>query len=115
MDKPIKYDQGKPRIDLIRPEVLLGLGEALSYGASKYNEERGDTPNYLKSEGFHYSKIYASLQRHLLEWYSGTNIDKESGIHHLKLAMANIHFLLTYELNNVGIDDRCALIKEEIE
>lgn len=106
---PLKYDTGKSRTDLIRPEFILSLGEALSYGANKYDEKRGEVPNYLKGKGFEYSKIYASAQRHLNEWYSGVDIDEESGLGHLQLAATNLMFLYTYTISNKGIDDRIKL------
>ena len=54
VETPVKFDQGKPRMDLVRPEFTLALGEALAYGAEKYSEEIGTTPNYLRGEGFNY-------------------------------------------------------------
>jgi|11BtaG_2_1085332.scaffolds.fasta_scaffold00997_8 hypothetical protein len=106
---PVKFDQGKPRMDLIRPEFTLAIGEALAYGAEKYSEKQGEMPNYLKGNGFNYSKIVGSLERHLAQWKMGVDIDDESGLHHLQLAAANLHFLLTYELTDKGIDDRVKL------
>lgn len=106
---PLKFDQGKPRMDLIRPEFTLGLGEALAYGANKYKEEIGKTPNYLKGEGLNYSNIIGSLERHIAQWKMGVDIDEESGLHHLQLAAANLMFLYTYEKSDKGVDDRVKL------
>lgn len=111
-DSPLKFDQGKSRLDLIRPEFTLGLGEALAYGANKYSEKAGETPNYLCGEGLNYSKVLGSLERHIAQWKMGVDIDEESGLHHLKLAAANIMFLLTYESCDKGIDDRVRLKKD---
>jgi hypothetical protein len=111
--KPQKFDTGKPRMDLIRPEFTLGLGEALAYGADKYSEKRGETPNYLLGDGFNYSKIIGSLERHIAAWKMGENVDPESQLHHLKLASANLMFLLTYEESDKGIDDRVVLKKDK--
>jgi hypothetical protein len=63
----------------------------------------------LKGEGFHYSKILASLERHIAQFKMGVNIDEESGSHHLACAAANLMFLLTYELTGNGQDDRVVL------
>lgn len=112
---PAKFDNGKSRTDLVRPEFILGLGEALAYGADKYSEPIGEIPNYLKGDGFNYSRIIGSLERHIQQWKSGENIDPESNIHHLKLASANLMFLLTYELSDKGVDDRVVLKKESDE
>ncbi len=108
---PKKLDSGKPRMDLIRPEFTLALGEALAYGAEKYDEKIGETPNYLRGDGFNYSRIIASLERHIAQWKMGINIDEESNIDHLALAGANLMFLLTYEKTEKGIDDRVILKK----
>jgi len=105
-EKPIKFDNNKPRMDLIRPDVMLELGKALAYGAVKYGETVGESPNYLKGDGFNYSRIYASLQRHLNLFYAGEDIDEESGLSHISLALANLHMLNTYYFTGLGIDDR---------
>ena len=106
---PKKYNDNKPMMSLIRPEFQLALAEALTYGYTKYEEQRGDLQNYLKGDGFHYSTIIDSLERHLNAFKSGINIDDESGLEHLALAAANIMFLHTYEQCERGIDDRIKL------
>lgn len=110
--RPVKYDAEKPRMDLIRPEFTLALGEVLGYGSVKYDEKRGELPNYLKGGGFEYSKIIGSLERHIAQWKMGENFDEESGKHHLALAAANLMFLYTYEISDKGIDDRVKLEKK---
>ncbi len=84
-EAPKKYNKNKPMMSLIRPEFTKGLAEALTYGYTKYDEKRGDIQNYLKGEGFYYSEIIDSLERHINAFKSGTNIDEESGLHHLSL------------------------------
>jgi hypothetical protein len=115
VEAPVKYDNNKPRLDLIRPEFTLALGEVLAYGADKYEEPVGEVPNYLKGDGFNYSRIIGSLERHIAEFKMGVNVDPESSKHHLAHAAANIMFLLTYELSDKGIDDRIVLQKEKDE
>jgi len=103
--EPKKFDNGKARLDLVRPEFTLALGEVLAYGADKYSEPVGETPNYLKGDGFNYSRILGSLERHIQQFKMGISIDEESGKHHLAHASANLMFLLTYELTGSGIND----------
>ena len=110
-ESPKKYNENKPMMSLIRPEFQLGLAEALTYGYNKYSEKKGDIQNYLKSDGFHYSTIIDSLERHINAFKMGEDIDPESGIHHLSLAASNLMFLHTYEHSNKGIDDRIVLNK----
>ena len=109
MNEPKKLNKGKPMMSLIRPEFSEGLAQALTYGYVKYDEKKGEIQNYLKEDGFYYSTIYDSLQRHLGAWWSGENIDKESNIHHLYMATANLMFLATYEVSDKGKDDRVIL------
>ena len=109
---PTKYDEDKPRLDLIRPEFLIEIGKALEFGQKKYNEQVGETPNYLKGRGFYYTRLIASTLRHFTSWCSGVQIDNESGINHLILAAVNIMFLFTYDISNNGIDDRVILDKK---
>lgn len=108
-DEPKKYDSDKPRMDLIRPEFTLALGECLGYGATKYDEPRGDTPNYLKGDGFNYSTIIASLERHIAAFKMGQDVDDESNLSHLAHAAVNLMFLHTYSLCDKGVDDRVVL------
>ena len=107
--EPKKYNDNKPMMSLIRPEFQLALAECLTYGYTKYEEQRGDIQNYLKGDGFHYSTIIDSLERHLNAFKSGVSIDEESGLEHLVLATANLMFLHTYEQCERGIDDRIKL------
>jgi hypothetical protein len=110
LEEPKKYNTGKPMMSLVRPEFQLALAEALTYGYTKYDEKRGDIQNYLKGDGFHYSSILDSLERHINAFKSGQSFDVgESELHHLSLAAANLMFLYAYETSDKGIDDRVVL------
>ena len=107
-----KLDSGKPRVDLIRPEFILELGKTLGYGANKYNESVGDIPNYLKNDGFHYSRLTAAMERHLLQFKMGVDIDDENGeLYHIIQVAANAMMLHSYLVSGKGIDDRINLKK----
>ena len=84
----IKHDKEKLRMDLIPYEALEGLAEVLSFGANKYSDHnwRG---------GVAHSRLYAACQRHLSSYWNGETLDPESGLNHLKHAMANITFMLS--------------------
>jgi hypothetical protein len=112
---PKKYNAGKPMMSLVRPEFTTAIAEVLTYGFEKYDEKRGDIQNYLKGDGFHYSEIYDSLQRHLNEWFQGVDLDSETKRSHLAHAGANLMFLLTYSLTEKGTDDRIVLEGVDIE
>lgn len=87
-----KLDTGKPRLDLVPTSLEEAVGTILTMGAIKYAPH-----NWRK--GINYSRIIASLKRHLNEFYKGQNIDAESGKPHLWHAACNIAFLIDYETN----------------
>lgn len=35
----VKYDAGKPRLDLLPPKAVMALGEVMTYGAAKYGAD----------------------------------------------------------------------------
>jgi len=86
----MKYDNGKAPIHLIPPEVLFSVANVLSFGAEKYgpNDWRNDIDNVPMSRN------YSSLQRHVLAFWSGEDIDPESGLSHLDHAMCQLIFMI---------------------
>lgn len=97
----VKYDADKPRVDLIPPEVILGLAQVLTYGAAKYADN-----NWRKNNGMRWGRVYAAMQRHLLAWLDGEDVDAESGLPHLHHALTNLAFLVSYAHHGTGVDDR---------
>jgi len=81
-----KYDSGKPRVDLIEPDFLLGMGEVLGIGSSKYSDN-----NWKKCTDM--NRFYSACLRHLFQWKNGEVLDKETGKSHLLHASANLMFL----------------------
>ena len=102
--KGTKHDDGKPRMDLIDSYCLEELAKVLTMGASKY-----DAHNWRK--GIEYSRIYAAIQRHLNEYWKGTDVDPESGLPHLAHAMCGLQFLLWHSKFKPELDDRWSTIK----
>ena len=80
----IKYDAGKPRLDLLPPKAILAIGEVMTYGAAKYgtNNWQGVAPD----------RYIAALLRHLLAYMDGQERDGESGLPHLWPALTNAPF-----------------------
>ena len=95
----VKFDQEKPRLDLIPPEVIEELGIVLGYGAKKYAERNWE-------KGMAWSRVYAAALRHILKWWEGEEIDPESGLPHISHALCNLAFLVTYCRRDIGTDDR---------
>ncbi len=101
--KAIRYDAGKTDLSLVPPEVVFALGDVLTYGDRKYSKEGGKR-NWER--GLDYSRVYASLQRHLQSFWQGEDTDAESGLPHIELALTNAAFLTTYQRRGTGKDDR---------
>ena len=82
-----KYDSGKLRMDLVPKEAVDALAEVLGFGAEKYGDHNW-------RNGLAHSRSYAALQRHLTAYWAGETFDPESGLSHLKHAIANLAFML---------------------
>ena len=72
----VKFDTGKPRMDLLDADALEGLAAVLTFGANKYaaHNWRG---------GLSYSRLLAALLRHTFAIMRGERIDPESGLPHI--------------------------------
>lgn len=95
----LRYNEGKPPLELIPPEPLWAMAGGLQYGAGKYAPRNWE-------RGMAWSKPYACLMRHLLKWWEGKEIDEESGLPHLWHVLINAAFLTTYSMRQIGEDDR---------
>ena len=95
----VKFDQQKPPIDLIEPSFLTGIANVLAHGADKYaaHNWRG---------GIETSRLYAATQRHLNAFWSGEDIDPESGLPHLYHAACSLMFLCWTTEVRSDLDDR---------
>lgn len=102
-----KNDSQKPDLSLIPTDALLGMGQALTYGANKYARH-----NYR--DGINYSRLVAATMRHLSAWNEGENNDSESGLSHLDHAMASLAMLKFMDVNKPENDDRFKLEKKQI-
>ncbi len=94
-----KDDTGKPRMDLLPPELLWAVACVLTVGAKKYSDRNWE-------KGMSWGRIFGALQRHLWAWWHGEKKDPETGFSHLWHAGCCIAFLIAYEERNIGEDDR---------
>lgn len=96
----VKYDAGKPRMDLLPPDALIAIAEVFTFGAEKY-----DAWNWAK--GMRGGRLVASLHRHMAAYQLGQDHDEESGLHHLAHAGCCVMMLLGLHLRDTVEDDRC--------
>jgi len=94
-----KFDQQKPRMDLLDPWALEGLANVLGFGAQKY------APNNWRN-GIEYSRIIAAMMRHLSSIQRGEDTDPESGLPHIDHLGCCWMFLSNYMKTNPSLDDR---------
>lgn len=87
------------RHDLIPAEALTALAEHYGRTAQKY------PPNNWR-QGFEWSKSYAALQRHVIAWWNGEDVDPELGSSHLAAVMWHCATLLTFLDTHPEFDDR---------
>lgn len=96
----VKWDDTKPRLDLVPPGPIVDIAQVFTFGATKYRDRNWEL-------GFKYGRIYAAIQRHLLAWWDGEDIDPETGLSHLAHAGCDMLMLLEFTLHSgVGVDDR---------
>ena len=94
-----KQDGGKPRLDLIAPELLFGTAEVLRFGTAKYAERNWE-------KGMSWGRCFGAMMRHMWAWWGGEATDKETGFSHLWHAACCLMFLIAYEQRKIGADDR---------
>jgi hypothetical protein len=94
-----RFNEGKQRWDLLHPIAQQGLVKVLTSGANKYGDKNWE-------KGMVWSKVIASLKRHLAAIERGEDYDLESGELHADHLQANTHFLSAYYSIYPQGDDR---------
>jgi hypothetical protein len=83
-----KHDKGKPRVDLIPPDAILEVAKVLTDGVDEYGAHNW-------REGIAFSRLYSAIQRHLLAFWKGEDIDKSG---HRALAHACTDIMMLMEM-----------------
>lgn len=86
-------------MSLIPFVALRALGEVYTYGAQKYADH-----NWLK--GMKWSRLQDAMLRHYERFSMGEDIDPETDLLHSAQMAWNAIGLLTYQILNIGEDDR---------
>lgn len=83
-----KADGGKPRLELLDPVFITGIGKILTFGADKYgaNNWQSATPEDVE-------RVKGALLRHLMSYLGGEKLDPETGEPHLYHIGCNTMFL----------------------
>ncbi len=94
-----------PPVAIVEESVVMALGAA-KYGAFNWQDDPVDATTY-----------YSAAIRHLLQWFSGEDVDPESGASHLAHVRACMAILIDAQASDSLIDDRpkCASAGEAIE
>lgn len=88
MNEGKKYDDDKPRYDLVAWGVMDDVAKVLGYGAKKYGDHNWRMVDRLED------RYFAAAMRHMSAYRQGQKCDPETGINHLAHAMCSLMFLL---------------------
>jgi hypothetical protein len=83
-----KHDTGKSRVDLVPPKAILEVADVLTDGVAEYGAHNW-------REGITYSRLYSAIQRHLLAFWKGEDVDKSG---HRALAHACTDIMMLMEM-----------------
>lgn len=102
MGKGRKYDQEKPRWELVELDILTPMVRVLTRGARKYEDGNWKrVPDRRR-------RYFAALLRHLAAWEAGEKNDPEWNESHLAHAMCCLLFLSWDEQQADGKPNRTA-------
>lgn len=90
----------KAPMSTVSAPVLLELGLAMLEGARKYGRH-----NY-RTAGVRASVYYDATMRHLMQWWEGEDVDKDSELSHITKAIASLVVLRDAMINDKWVDDR---------
>jgi len=98
-DKGLRFNQGKTRHDLVPAFAQEQYAKVLTIGAEKYSPRNWQN-------GMAWSKVIASLERHLQAIKRGEDFDPETNEYHSAHIMCNAAFLTEYYKIYPQGDDR---------
>lgn len=99
LEQGVKFDAGKPRMDLLSSIAMVEVAKVLDYGANKYADN-----NWRK--GMLFSRCIGASLRHIFSWLGGETLDAETGFNHLAHAAVNLMFILELSVTHPEYDDR---------
>lgn len=99
LNEGVKFDDDKPRYDLIPAKPLEELAKVYTVGAKKYADRNWE-------KGMRWGRVFAAMMRHAWAWWMGETNDKESGVHHMAAVAWGAFALIEYSQTKTGQDDR---------
>lgn len=93
---------------LLPVDALWALAEHYGRGAKKYADRNWE-------RGYPYSWSYDALQRHANAWWSGEDIDEETGSSHMTAVAWHAFCLFVFRKRGLGTDDRAVTEKAKGE
>jgi hypothetical protein len=104
-----RFDQDKIRFDLLEPYAMEELAKVFTLGAKKYADN-----NWIQHP-MKWSRVIASLYRHLNAFQQGEDYDKETGLPHVAHVAWNAMALTSYFGRCKEMDDRVPINKQNEE
>lgn len=98
-ERAVKFDEGKPRFDLIPVFPLFQLAELFAIGAKKYADRNWE-------KGTEWSRIYRALLSHTFKFWGGEDYDPVDGQHHLASVAWCALVLLEFTQTHPELDNR---------
>lgn len=96
----------KVPMSVLPAEVVMETGLALMEGGRKYGRHN------FREAGVRYSVYYDACFRHLMAWWEGEDIDKDSGLSHVTKAIAGLMVLRDSMIIGNATDDRPPKLEE---
>lgn len=106
----LRYDEGKPRYDLIPPEAIEAIAVHYMQGAKKYADRNWE-------RGMDWGKCFRALMSHAIKWQKGETYDNDPSMpgyeaHHMIAVAWNAIALYIYQTRGIGRDDRNIVKKD---
>lgn len=101
--KPLgrRDNSDKPPLSMVLEarHAMIGAAKVMAFGEAKY--DRSNWRNGLK-----HTEVADSMLRHVSAYLSGEDIDEESGMRHVDLALCNAIFLAELTVTRPDLDTR---------